>query len=527
MRTDISTFLTLAAAVRFTAARPTPTDSRRQTTNDVDYVVIGGGPAGFVVAEQLSRNSSATVMLLEAGPENAGVDLIDVPILASGLIRTIHAWNYTSQPDPNLDGGAPVLDQGRGFGGGSAINYMGHCRGAASVFDEWADISGDEGLRWNSLLDSFRATTHYARLDAQTFNPPLDASNYGDGPLELVVRNNDLGVESAAIMAYQAALGLPFADLSSGTGIGVSAGVLGVRAENRTRVFASQAFGWQMAGRSNAQQIHGAWVTRIGFDGTRATSVSYTNPRDQSENTTVNAREVILAAGAISSPKLLMLSGIGPADHLQNMSIPVVADIPQVGKNLYDHHFGYLQYEVEDQVLTLNQYNDNSSLASEWDEMYSQQPAAGPMGVPQGAAFAVYRAPDSVFSGVNSSFHTDLPKDRGHLLLQAATVPFNPDNQQGNMVSPFVALVQPEASGEMYLASADYRDDPVINSNYWGSESDKAAMLHGYKQLRAVWATSSLQSLARREVYPGPNVTSDEDLWRAIQRSAGSFHHPV
>lgn len=290
------------------SALPSST-TRRQTggggqTQQVDYVVVGGGTAGFVVAEQLSRNPDVSVMLLEAGPQNADVENIDVPLFAPRLLFTEHAWNYTSQPDPNLNGRTPTLDQGRGFGGGSAINYLGHCRGAASIFDEWADIAGDDGLRWENLVENFRAVSHYNRLPDQTFNPPVNHSVYGDGPIELTMRNNDLGIETAVMMAYTSTLGLPLVDLSDGTGIGVSSGLVGVRGENRTRVFAPQAFGWQMATRSNAQQLHHAWVTRVNFDGTRATGVTYVNPDNPSEETTVEAREVILSGGAINSPKV-------------------------------------------------------------------------------------------------------------------------------------------------------------------------------------------------------------------------------
>ncbi|POS78509.1 glucose-methanol-choline oxidoreductase [Diaporthe helianthi] len=541
-----------ALAAHSAAALPSSSTTRCQDggggggqTRQVDYVVVGGGTAGSVVAEQLSRNPDVLVMLLEAGPDNAGVENIDVPLFAPRLLFTQHAWNYTSQPDPNLNGRTPPLDQGRGFGGGSAINYLGHCRGAASVFNEWADIAGDDGLRWNNLLEHFRAVSHYNQMPDQTFNPPVNHSVYGDGPIELTMRNNDLGIETAAMLAYASTLGLPLVDLSDGTGIGVSPGIVGVRGVNRTRVFAPQAFGWQMATRPNAQQLHHAWVTRVNFEGTRATGVTYVNPDDLSEEITVQAREVILSGGAINTPKvgignvfskklktdvryhqLLMLSGVGPGDHLRSLGVDVVADIPDIGRNLFDHHISFVEYEVVNDVQTLYQYDNNQTIAAQATEDYTQEASLGLMGSPSGVSFAVYRAPDSVFANVNSTFHTDLPADRGHLLLQCATAPLSGNSSGGNVISGFVGLVQPEADGEMHLASSDFRDDPIINSNYWGSDSDKAAMLHGYKRLREVWANPSLNKLLVREVYPGPDVVSDEDLWRAIQNSASTFHHP-
>jgi choline dehydrogenase len=127
-------------------------------------------------------------------------------------------------------------------------------------------------------------------------------------------------------------------------------------------------------------------------------------------------------------------------------------------------------YEVVDDVRTLYQYDNNQTVAVQANQIYAEEESPAMLGSPNGVSFAVFRAPDSVFANVNSSFHTDLPADRGHLLMQCATIPLLP-NTTGNVISGFVAVVQPEAAGEMHLASNDFRDDPIINSNYWGSES--------------------------------------------------------
>ncbi|KAF2219777.1 choline dehydrogenase, partial [Elsinoe ampelina] len=492
-----------------------------------DYVVIGGGPAGFVVAEQLSADPNVTVVLLEAGPENAGVEDIDVPIFAPYLLRTVHAFNYTSQPEPFLNGNAPVLDQGRGFGGGSAINYMGHCRGAASIFDEWAEISGDEGLRFENLLSSFLATSYYNE-EPIDFDPHLNLSAYGNGPLELVVRNDDVNAEQRFIDAFSTSLSLPWTDLNDGTGLGVATATLGIRASNRTRIHAGQAFGWLMGSRPNVALLHDAHVTHIGFRHRRAHTVTYTNPADPAQTRTLRPKEVILAAGAISSPKLLMLSGVGPAWHLREKHIPVVLDVPELGRNLRDHHFAFLEYEVTDEVETLWRYERDAEFAAQINAEYARVPAQGPVGEPNGAAFAVVRAPDEVFAGLNSTFHVDLPADRGQLLMQVGTVAFRPRDNFTNVVSPFVAVVQPEESGYVLLNTSDWRDDPLIFSNYWGSEGDKRAIKWGWERLRRVFEESeALKPILVRELWPGKNVTRDEDVWDVIRQGASSFHHPI
>ena len=268
-----------------------------------DYVIIGGGPAGFVLAEELSKNPSVTVVLLEAGPDTAGVEAVNTPGYAPDLSGTPFTWNYSSQPDPNLDYNAPALAQGRGFGGGSAVNYLGACRGAPSVFDQWADISGDDGLRWENFLNDFKSTVHFTEVPLD-YDTHVNTSVYGDGPLELTAPDDNLGFVLGLINAFISVLKLPWVDLNDGTGLGVATSTDVIRSTNRTRDFAPQAFGWQLAGRPNAQQLPNAQVTKIGFNGTRASSVTYVNPSDNSTSI-LTPKEIIVSAGALNSPKVI------------------------------------------------------------------------------------------------------------------------------------------------------------------------------------------------------------------------------
>jgi choline dehydrogenase len=261
-----------------------------------DYVIVGGGPAGYVLAEQLSADPNVNVVLLEAGPDTAGNKNVDTPGYAPNLLHTPYTWNYTCQPDPNLNGVSPSLDQGRGFGGGSAVNYLGHCRGAPSVFDEWAKISDDEGLRWENFLEDYKATVHY-KEEPLDYDPHINKSVYGNGPIEITAENDDLGFISNLVKSWSNVLKLPLVDLNDGTGLGVSSGPSVIRASNRTRDYAPQAYG---------RQIHNAEVTKIGFEGKRAVSVTYVNPIDNS-TTTLMPKEVIVSAGAIGSPKVRSL----------------------------------------------------------------------------------------------------------------------------------------------------------------------------------------------------------------------------
>jgi choline dehydrogenase len=279
-----------------------PRSAPPNATTSPDYVIVGGGPAGFVLAEQLSQDPTVNVVLLEAGPDTAGVEAIDVPGYAPSLLQTPYTWNYTCQPDPNLEGASPMLHQGRGFGGGSAVNYLGHCRGAPSVFNDWAKISGDDGLNWKNFQNDFKATVHYKETPLD-YDPHVNKNAYGNGPIELTAPNDDLGFVMNLIKSWTNVLKLPWVDLNDGTGLGISSSTNVIRANNRTRDYAPQAYGWQLAGRKNAQQLHNAEVTKIGFKGKRAVSVTFVDPTTNVV-TTLTPKEIIITAGALNSPKV-------------------------------------------------------------------------------------------------------------------------------------------------------------------------------------------------------------------------------
>ncbi|KAI8625040.1 choline dehydrogenase [Xylariaceae sp. FL1651] len=490
----------------------------------VNYVVVGGGPAGFVVAEQLSRNPKVTVTLLEAGGDYE--DNADVNIPAWSPLNPDKAWFYYSEPDPNLGGLTPNVAQGKGFGGGTAINALGYCRGAASVFDEWADISGNPGLAWKSLLHDFEATTHY------TFQPAgydqfVNETVFGSGPIEISRSSFLTGLEIPFTSALKSVLDLPEVSTVDGTGIGVDLSLGTIRVSNRTRSYARNTFGWMMADRPNVQLLPNSWVQQIGFNGNTAKDVTYINTMTN-ETKTVEATEVILAGGAINSPKLLMQSGVGPAEVLTSLGINVVADIPEIGKNLWDHHYSYIEFQVTDDIYTWWQIMTNATESAIAPAQYAQN-GAGPLGSNNGEAYGALRLPDSAFGeGIDATHYLSLPSDRPHVLYEFSTVPFRQPAPNVSIAAAWVALVQPEASGYLTINSSSYVDAPLVYSNYYGSAADKAAVQYAYKQLRGdILESEFMRPYRIREVWPGSNVTTDDQIWAAIQQSASSFHHPM
>ncbi|KAJ5383042.1 Glucose-methanol-choline oxidoreductase [Penicillium concentricum] len=499
-----------------------PAVARPHPDSNPDYVIVGGGPAGFVLADQLSQNPNTQVILLEAGHDGIDDKNINTPAyypLISGSF-----WEYSSQPDPNLDGHAPGLQQGRVFGGGTAVNGMAYCRGSASLFDEWAQRSGNPGLAWNSLLEDFKATTHYTDQPAD-YPQIVNKSAYGKGPLEVSRVATGTGFDEPFAQALESSLGVHEVDLNDGTGLGLSKGLQSIRASNRTRSYARNAFGFRLETRPNVQMISNAWVQRIGFAGHKAINVTYLDTVSNKVHV-LPSKEIIVSSGAINTPKILKLSGVGPAAELSELGIPVVADIPSVGAQLYDHQFGVVEVEVTSDIMTVWQWATNSTEKALAEEQYKTD-ASGPLALDNGLLFATFRVPDSVFDGIDGSHYTSLPADRPHVLMEYSTVPFIATTPNISTVTAWASLVQPEAAGTVTLNSSDYRDAPMINSNYYGSPADKAVMLWSYKKLREIMASDPLKSVVIKEWYPGPNVTSDEDVWSAIQKQSFSFHHPV
>ena len=515
----LASSLALLAVARLSAAAALPYGY--PGSHQYDYVIVGGGVAGMVIAEQLSQDHDTTVLLLEAGPDGTNAAAINTPGEAFSTWNTQYAWNYSSTAQPNLNGAAPALQQGHALGGGSAINVMAYCRGAPSVFDEWAKVSGDVGLMWQNLFEDFKATVHYENA---TTGPQdhLNASAYGTGPLAVTSEIIEDGFSNHFHDALASELGLQDRDLNAGFGIGNNrAAAETVRSSNRTRDYALEAYGWSMAGRANAHILPHAWASKINFEGKRAVSMDYVVGADN-KTQTAHAREIIVTSGAINTPKLLMLSGIGPARHLRDFNIPVLLDAPAVGGNLYDHHFPVLEYEVYPNVTT-SFLQQNKTYLNEITAEYKDN-ATGPL-ANIGTSFALARIPDDVLIANNDSFHLSTPKDRGHLLFQYGSAPMIRPAPNASIISVWVALVQPEAAGHVRLNSSDFRVAPLIESNYYGSKNDMFAISWGYKKLRSIMLSPAFKGVVKREVFPGSNVTSDKDVLDALKTSSQSYHH--
>ena len=458
-----------------------------------DYVIVGAGSAGCVLARRLTEAPACRVLLLEAGPRDTD-RWIHVPLGYGKLFaRTDINWAYESEPEPALNGRRVFTPRGKVLGGSSSINGLVYIRGQREDFDGW----GVPGWTFDELLPYFKKSENQSR--------GADAWHGVGGPLEvgdLPDRHElcDAFIESAA------ALGIPRnPDFNGATQEG--AGYYQATACRGRRCSAATGYLRPAEKRANLKIEVGALATRIVFDGRRAVGVQY-NGRTERAN-----REVILAGGAFNSPQLLQLSGIGPGALLQQHGIPVVRDLP-VGEGLQDHFYARTFWRCR-KPITLN-----DDMASLWRKagigLQYLIRKRGPLTVSAGYAAAFVRTrpgarrPDAQLYFINFSV-----EKRGGLLHA----------HSGFTCS--VSQLQVESRGSVRIRSADPSAPPAIRYNYLATENDRRVMIEGLKLVRRIVNTPPMRDYVRDEYLPGAAVQTDDD-WLAFCRDAGdTVFHPT
>ena len=470
-------------------------------TPEFDYIIVGAGSAGCVLANRLSEDGKNSVLLLEAGPKDTNL-WIHVPLGYGKLFKEKSVnWMYQTEPEPGLDGRTVFQPRGKVLGGSSSINGLLYVRGQHEDYDRWRQ-HGNSGWGYDDVLPYFKKAENQQRGadDFHGVGGPQPVSDLGHpDPL------------SAAFIAAAAETGIPVnPDFNGASQEG--AGFFQTTTRRGRRASTAVAYLRPAKARKNLHVETSALAQRVVFDGRRAVAVVY-----QQAGVLRGARarkEIIVSGGAYNSPQLLQLSGVGPADLLRRHGIGVVLDAPGVGHDLQDH----LQVRVVMRCAKRITLND-----------IVNHPVRRIMA---GAQYAAFRTgPLSIAAGTSGAFFKTSPR-LATPDIQIHFLPFSTD-KMGEKLHSFsgfsasVCQLRPESRGSLRIGSADPSAPPEIRINYLSTEVDRAANVEGLKILRKILRAPALSSYVVEEVDPGAKVSTDEELLDYCRRRGSTIYHPT
>ncbi|TPK19917.1 choline dehydrogenase [Mesorhizobium sp. B2-5-9] len=472
-----------------------------------DFIIVGSGSAGSVLADKLSASGRFSVLVLEAGGSDRRF-YVQMPL---GYGKTFFDptvnWNYKTEPDPGLGGNVDHWPRGKLLGGSSSINAMVWIRGAREDFDDWR-AAGNPGWGYDDLLPAFKALEdNEAGADAwRGSGGPLHISDTTDAVHPLTKRYLTAGQQA----------GLPLnPDFNGAAQEGV--GIYQISTKNGRRMSAARAFLRPAMKRANVRVETNALASRVLFEGKRAVGVEYL--QNGQTRTARAGREIILSAGSINSPQLMQLSGVGPAALLEGLGIPVVHANENVGANLQDH-VG-INYTFKGKLPTLNQI-----LRPWWGKLLVGMQyiltRSGPLSLSMNHGGGFFRT-DPAFSRPNmqlyfQAFSTLIPKNGERPIL-------TPDPWPGFSIG--LSNCRPSSRGEIMIRSSNPLDYPKIVANAYSTNADVDEMLSAVKFVRKIASMPAMAEIIAEEVLPGPSIRSDADLITDFRKRSGTVYHPV
>ncbi|OXI15472.1 GMC family oxidoreductase [Burkholderia sp. AU15512] len=469
--------------------------------NSFDYLVVGGGSAGSVLASRLTEDPDVTLCLFEAGGTGDGWPVTVPAALVLMIPSKLNNWAFETVPQKGLQGRRGYQPRGKALGGSSAINAMVYTRGHHADYDDWAAL-GNEGWGWNDVFPYFKRSEHNERLGNEWHGR--------GGPLWVSDLRTDNPFQARWLDAAREC-GLPVTDDFNGAeqeGVGIYQ----VTQKNGERWSAARAYLFpHLKTRGNLTVETGAQVRRIVFDGKRAVGVEVT--RGGNVETVWAKKEVILSAGALQSPQLLMLSGVGPKDELERLGIQVVADLPGVGENLQDHPDFVVSYKTNS--LDALGVSVRGAIKTLGDIRQYRNSRTGTLttNFAEGGAFLKTR-PDLDRPDVQMHFVVGPVSDHGRKV------------RLGHGLSCHVCLLRPKSRGSVKLRSADPLDAPLIDPAFLEHDDDLEVLVDGYKLTRRLMAAPAMARFVTEDVFASRS-RSDDDIRALLRERTDTVYHPV
>jgi choline dehydrogenase-like flavoprotein len=473
--------------------------------NVYDYVIVGGGSSGCVLAARLSEDPAVRVCLLEAGGQDTN-RLIHMPVGFAKMTTGPLTWGLVTAPQKHANNREIPYAQARVLGGGSSINAEIFTRGHPTDYDRWAKEEGAEGWAFKDIQKYFLRSEGNSILSGEWHGT--------DGPLGVSNNPNPTSVSLAFVQSCQER-GLPYnPDFNGPSQEG--AGIYQTTTRGNRRCSAAVGYLRPALARKNLHVITGALVHKVVFDRQRAVGVSYSTGNGAPVTATAEA-EVVVTSGAIGTPKLMMLSGVGPAAHLRSHGIDVVQDLKGVGQNLHDHFGIDIVAELKGHD-SLDKYNKPHWAL--WAGMQYYLFNSGPVAsnVVEGGAFWYADGP-------GSSPYPDL---QFHFLAGAgaeAGVPSVPKGSSGITLNSYT--LRPKSRGTVTLRSADARDTPIVDPNFLGHPDDLRISVEGIRISREIFSQPSLQKYIRELSFPNSEVRTQSDLEAYARQYGRTSYHPT